>query len=375
MAINSKWMLIVVVPNLPLKTAKEFAPFAFVPNDDERLKEIRQTSKAAAALLNNFKNNFGRPCPPSALIMEKNAPDRFREWSVIVDLRNAFAIASICGGWQHKIGNLNVWWPLYSDYFDIYPFYPHSDGTGLVHLGQGLSSYDSAAKFIGQPHPDLPTGTHWNFDVTPDERLLPPLIQLWKQRAERNRRDWKNEALFRSLAVAFRAARLAKGSDNQMFDLGIQLSLWVSAHECLIHPGNHGRAGLNAVWDLLAKRRWVDPELQIKSRMRYSRGKPDKTRPLNYVQKLYFRLYRARNAFLHGNPVKRDLLFIGNTNSDSVFIQVAPLVYQTALEARLLPHQKRRRHRKLEEVIRIAFRFRGLESALLKTKERRKDLL
>ena len=107
--------------------------------------------------------------------------------------------------------------------------------------------------------------------------------------------------------------------------------------------------------------------------MRHNRGEPGKTRPLNYVQKLYFRLYRARNAFLHGNPVERDLLFIGKTDSDSVFIQVAPLVYQSALEARLVPQQERRR-RKLEEVIRSAFRFRPLESALLKTKELREDL-
>src|SRR5438552_10227100 len=140
MTTNGKWMLIVVLPNLPLKSAKEFAPFAFVPNNDERLKKIKQTSKAAAALLNNFKNNFGRFCPSSALIMDKNAQDRYREWSVIVDLRNAFAIASVCRAWQHKIGNLNVWWPLYSDYFDFYSFRPDPDGTGLVHFGPGLSS-------------------------------------------------------------------------------------------------------------------------------------------------------------------------------------------------------------------------------------------
>lgn len=277
---NGDWILIVVLPNLSLKDAKEFAPFAFVPNNDERLNQIRQTSKAAAGLLNNFKNNFGQPCPPSALIIDKNAPDHFRDWGVIVDLRNAFAIASICRGWQHKIGNLNVWWPLYSDYFDFYPFHPDKDGTDLVHVGQGLSSCNKASEFNGQPHPDIPAGAHWNFDVAPDEELLPPLIQAWKRRVERKRRDWKSEALFRSLAVAFRAARLAKGSDNQMFDLGIQLSLWVSAHECLVHPGNHGRANLNAVWDLLAKRRWsYHRKLGIKSRMRYRRGKSDKTPP------------------------------------------------------------------------------------------------
>jgi len=370
---NADWGLIVVLPNLHLKNPREFPPFAFVPNNDERLTEVRKATKSAAALLNNFTDNFGRSCPPSALILDKNAPQRFRDWNAVVDLRNAFAIASICRGWQSKIGTPNVWWPLYSDYFDFYPFRPAADGIGLVHVGQGLSSYDDAREFGGQPHPDISTGKHWNFDVPVDEQLLASLVAIWNRRLSLQRRDWKSEALFRSLAVAFRAARLAKGSDNQMFDLGIQLSLWVSAHECLVHPGRRGRADFNAVWDLLAGRRWIYRELRIKSRIRYIRGKPDQTPPLNYVQKLYFRLHRARNAFLHGNPVRRDLVFIGKTNSDSVFIQVAPLIYQTALEARLIPPRKHRR-RKLEEVVRAALRVGGLERALLKTKERRPGL-
>ena len=371
---NADWSLIVVLPNLTLKKPAEFPPFAFVPNDDQRLIEIRKTSKPAAALLDNFASNFGRPCNPSALIVDKSAPSNFQDWTAIVDLRNAFAIATICRSWQFAIGSLNVWWPLYSDYFDFYPFHPANDGFGLVHSGPGLSSHNDAAEFIGQPQVDIPSGQQWNFDVTPDEGLMPALIDAWKKRILRKRRDWKTDALFRSLAVAFRAARLAKGSDNQMFDLGIQLSLWVSAHECLVHPGRRGRADLNAVWDLLGKRNWSYGRLRDKFRLRHIRSRPGHTPPLNYVQRLYFRLHRARNAFLHGNPVKRDLLFIGKTKSDSVFIQVAPLVYQTALEAHLLPQQKLRRRRKLEEVVGIALRRGKLERALLKTKERRSDL-
>src|SRR5205823_14505671 len=52
------------------------------------------------------------------------------------------------------------------------------------------------------------------------------LIQRWRRSIQLKRRSWQSDALFRSLAVAFHAARLPKGSDNELFDLGIQLSLW-----------------------------------------------------------------------------------------------------------------------------------------------------
>jgi len=348
------WKLITVLPNLPLNRTWEFEPFAFVPSTDDRLAAIRESTSAARALLENFKDAFGRKREPSALIVRGDAPAPI-PWQNIVDLRNAFAISCICKAWQKAVGSKNPWSLLYSDYFDFCPFVIHRDGIGLIQHGFGLSSYDNADDFVGQPHPDLPSGG-WNLYARPDEHLLKVL----------KRRSWKSDALFRSLAVAFRAARLPKGSDNQLFDLGIQLSLWVSAHECLVHPGKKGKADLQLVLSLLGKRHWLYASLRRKTRSAQRRQTPG----LNYVQRLYFRLHHARNAFLHGNPVRSDLIFIGKTHSDSLFVQVAPLIYQAALESMLIK-QRRLRFRDKRKAVVFIFRHAHLERALTTTRKRR----
>ncbi len=165
------WKLITILPNLPLAATWEFEPFAFVPSSDARLGPIRASTNAARALLDNYKDAFGRKRDPAALIVRSDAGRSLLQWNHIVDLRNAFAIACICNAWQKTIGSKNVWSLLYSDCFDFCPFQIHRDGIGLVHLGFGLSSYDNADEFEGQPHPDLP-GAAWNFYAKPDEQLL-----------------------------------------------------------------------------------------------------------------------------------------------------------------------------------------------------------
>jgi len=356
------WKLVTVLPNLPLGAAWEFEPFAFVPSTDPRLIGIRQSTAAAKALLNNFKDAFGRKREPAALIVLADATTRI-PWNHVVDLRNAFAIPCICNAWQKTIGSRNAWSLLYSDYFDFCPFVAHRDGIGLIHLGFGLSSYDNADEFNGQPHPDLP-GAAWNFDAKPDENLLQALIAQWRKRIRLKRRSWKSDALFRSLAVAFRAARLPKGSDNELFDLGIQLSLWVSAHECLAHPGPKGRVGLSEVLAVLGKRYWLYASFRKKSKLQGIKT------PVNYVQKLYVRMHRSRNAFLHGNPVKADQVFIGKTKTDSLFVKVAPLVYQAALESELMT-QRRPRFTSRRQRAMYVFERARLERAIQLTKQNR----
>src|SRR2546430_17330882 len=63
------------------------------------------------------------------------------------------------------------------------------------------------------------------------------LIQRWRRSIQLKRRSWQSDALFRSLAEAFRPARLPKGSENEFLSLGFQLSLWVPVLDCLALPG------------------------------------------------------------------------------------------------------------------------------------------
>jgi hypothetical protein len=283
-------------------------------------------------------------------------------------MRNAFAVASVLKGWQHAIGSANIWFPQYSDYFDLYPIFPSRDGVGLICDSFALKSYDDADEFQGQPHPDL-SASRLSFRVSADERLLNLLVCEWKAKYATAKPSWKQTAVFRSLAIAYRAARLPKGCDHIIFDIGVQLSLWVSAHECLTHPGPGAWTGINEVLALLGKVRWRRKELMAKRRRVETRGRRNgqPTKPMTYAQHLYRRLYDARNDFLHGNPVGVKTVFVGPATRDGLSIQVAPLIYSAALESALSAPVPRKK-RDLQEIIRAI----PLENALLKTRDQRK---
>ena len=362
------WTLIAVLPNLPIDKSWELEFFAFAHPADPRLEAICRSSIAAQALLKNFKHPFKRGCRPCAFLMADNCPKRFRSWEAMTDLRNAFAIAAVLHGWKHAVGSANIWFPQYSDYFDFYPLYPSPDGTGLICNGYALNSYDNAAAFEGQPYPDLP-GPHGSFRVGVDKSLLNLLTAEWKAKYTISPSSWRQIAIFRSLSIAYRASGIPKGCEQLVFDIGIQLSLWVSAHECLVHPGPNGHAGVNQVLALLGKMQWRRHALSV--RRRHVLRNDKLTKPMTYVQHLYRRLNDARNNFLHGNPVGAKNAFLGPVSRELLSIQVAPLIYCAALEAMLTVRQPRKK-RTTEEIVVAVFRYNPLENALLITREKRK---
>jgi hypothetical protein len=103
--------------------------------------------------------------------------------------------------------------------------------------------------------------------------------------------------------------------------------LWVSAFEILSHPRS-GKANLMTVLDLLAKAEWEDAGLKAtRFKVKY-RGKTSK---INLIQKLHCELYRARNDFLHGNPVTPGKLFPKSRSGGPTLLHAAPLIYRAAL--------------------------------------------
>ena len=366
-----QWHLIGVLPHLPSEKSWDFDHIAFAHPSDPRIEEVARNSSAARALLKNFRHPFGYGCQPTGCIVSDDCPKRFRSWEALTDLRNAFAIAAVLHGSQHAVGSANIWFPQYSDYFDFYPLFPSGNGEGLVCNGFAVNSYDDPERFQGQSSPDMARGL---LKVGVGEHLLPLLIAEWNKKYARAKPQWRQTSDFRSLAVAYRAARLPKGCDDLIFDIGIQASLWVSAHECLTHPGPGGRSDLESVLTLLGQARWRRRELQIK-RQQKERQRPPRGRtlpnPKTYVQHLYRRLYDARNDFLHGNPVNVRKAFLGPSTRNSLSIEVAPLIYSTALETFLRPPTVPKK-RDLHEAIEAALGFNPLESALLNTRKQRR---
>src|SRR5207249_1968746 len=145
--------------------------------------------------------------------------------------------------------------------------------------------------------------------------VLDSCLQLWNRRFIQNRHEWRTRVLFRSLEIACQASRVpAVGTRTPtIHDLGVGIALWISAFEILTHPKKGSvfsptKAGASkwTVLDLLEKAPWLHPQLRAKP---FRVIKNSKRKGINLVQNLYRELYRARNDFLHGNPVTADNLF------------------------------------------------------------------
>ncbi len=135
--------------------------------------------------------------------------------------------------------------------------------------------------------------------------------------------------LFRSLQMAFEAARLPSKYYTSDLDLGRQVSLWVSAHEILIND-DESQSLASKVRRKLACFQAITPALNKKS---YRHKLGGKYVAHTLAQKAYSCLNDARNDYLHGNRVTPSALRPRGYNA-SVF-QVAPPLFRLLLEVRL----------------------------------------
>ena len=272
----------------------------------------------------------GRAVNPSALLVRSDA-QKSVDFQAIVSFRNTVAISSIIDAWCFQLTGAGACYPLWSDYFDFYPFTETTDGTGLI--AKSVASLElsyNLDNFSGQSAPYLSTADGSTFGI--DRLLLDACLKQWHRRFIRRKKESKTRALFRSLEIAAQASRMpAVGTGSPtIHDAGVGIALWVSALEILSHPHpRKGKASLETVLNLLAGADWITPELRTaKYTVTVKKGL---TMRVNYIRKLYAELYRARNDFLHGNPVRAGNLFPAKEQSHPLLLHCAPLIYRAAI--------------------------------------------
>ncbi len=313
-----------ILPNLVLQAPFECEWLALLPGSDERMLAIARKDRTIRQMLNGFYEQDGRRCEVSALVVKKDAPPSV-DLTALMSFRNLFAISCILKGWQSTVGQLNVFHPLYSDYFDFYPFRPAGDGVHIHHLGPALNSWNSTKRFRAQRNADLPSFGH-GLRANPDSALYKYLISAWKQQFVEGDNQW--DPLFRSLAVANHAAGLPKKNLMWHYDFGVSIALWVSAFETLCHPGNSRRVELNDVLNLLAPTK-LSKKDEFSSGFQITvKKQPVVVNPLQY---LYWKLFGARNCFLHGNAFPQEKLFMETANNPVMLTHAAPILFKAAL--------------------------------------------
>ncbi|HEY1174438.1 MAG TPA: hypothetical protein VGH19_23940 [Verrucomicrobiae bacterium] len=312
-----------ILPNLVLREPFECEWVALLPGSDERMQAIAKKDKTVHRLLNGFHDQDGGKCEVTALVVQKDAPAGV-DFTALMSFRNLFAMSCVLKGWQSSLGQLNVFYPLYSDYFDFYPFRPVGDGVHIQHRGAALNSWNSAKEFRAQRSADLPSFGHC-LRADPDEVLCDYLVSAWKEQFIGGEGKW--ESLFRSLAVAYHAAGLPKKNLMWHYDFGVSIALWISAFETLCHNGGSKDVGSSDLLELLASTRFSKKALRAGFEIKVKK----EPRSVNAVQYLCWKLYGARNRFLHGNPFPEESLFLETRNGSVGLNQAPPLVYKAAL--------------------------------------------
>jgi hypothetical protein len=283
-------------------------------------------------MIDGFSDQFGRKAEISVLAVNTGVLTAERAFAATIDFRNALAVSVLLEQWQHAlVSSSTVLGPRYSNAFAIYPYAPSKDPERLIVHSPDLLGVDQASKFAGQTSPEIHTSRLLPQHV--DGPLVAALEKQWRVRHLRNRRVRRESVLFRSLQIAMHALTMPYLNRATLHDQGMSLAAWVSAMEILVHPGGSGRAGLKEVVDLLQRCELNHPI--VRRRAWVIRLAKRTTMRSNFVGKLYDRVYRARNAFLHGNAVTdRHVVASGKVGAKHL-VYAAPVVYAKALQAYL----------------------------------------
>lgn len=322
---SSSWTFAFLMPHARFDQPVEHGAVALVPPEDERLLTLAQESGAVKALTSNFTDQFGRSINPSAILVRSDALATI-DYYALVSFRNAIALSCIMDGYSYRLTKGNLRYALWSDFFDFYAFTISTDDD-LIASSIACTEIDLPHDFRGQRAPYLPSSKSVLFGT--DHAVLEGCLRHWDHRFINRRAEWKTRALFRSLELATQASRVpAIGSRHASIqDVGVSMALWVSAFETLGHP-RKGGSGLGTVLNMLAQAEWNHPALRAKRFTRKHKGGSER---LNLIQKLYLELHRARNDFLHGNPVTKYRLYPMKRVDGPALLQIAPLIFRAAL--------------------------------------------
>jgi hypothetical protein len=159
-----------------------------------------------------------------------------------------------------------------------------------------------------------------------DDALLNSLLAEWNRRFVSQKNGWRGIALFRSLNMAYAASQLPSGPDMTHYALGRSVGLWISAIEILAHPGRGGQVGYKDIYRLLSDAEWITEK--CKKRVHDAYAGKGRTAANTLPCWIYGELFRARNDFLHGNPVAFDRLL---TPSGQTLYNFAAPLYRMAL--------------------------------------------
>jgi hypothetical protein len=319
------WRPVAVMPNLYTSDAFDGGEVALVSFADERMQRVLAAQPKLAEFLSRFTDAFGVRLNPAILIVREDLFATMRATNAIPSFRDILVASVVPYARALTIVHRTTNRICYSASFWLYPWMIGNELGHMTMATPALSAFHVVEEFHGQSSPEVP---HMELSARDlDKVLFEALMKRWRRHYLTKRQTWEDRALFRSLNMAVEAAQPPGGTDLTFYDLIRNVALWVGAFEMLTHPRT-GNAGLQTVYALLERVKCDDKNLKKKTYAAYTRAKKPWPRRVLPCW-LYGRLYRARNRYIHGNPVSANLLSLKGSKH-GLFWLAAPL-YRFAL--------------------------------------------
>lgn len=297
------WEVIAALPNVRMQGWIDFAAVGIVGGDHPLFGALSDGDADVSTFFGGFTDEFGDAIRPAAVVRCRDAPPPTRGIEAMTGFMAAVAATTIIPCRCRWITGQARFGVLYSDVFDIYPWFPAPHHPGCIvswrPSGGGLHELDLLR---AQSAPGVQGG-----------RLEP--CQLDALLFDALRRRWASSfvvgdgsedlRLFRSLDMARAAARAPGGVDASVYDVGRVIAAWVSAYEILAHdPEERGREK-KLVHDLLMSNEFVSRDLQSRDHSIHLCRNIGAVET-NLAGAIIGVLYGARNDFVHGNPIKEE---------------------------------------------------------------------
>jgi len=314
----AKWEFGFALPNLKMHGTFETERVAVVGSNDDRVLRLREESSQVDAIMGSFTCSFGKPYEPASILML--LPDQKTSMmEEMLNVRNILAVASLFKAWSERLRTSHgagTRYYLFSDYFDFCPIVPGPNEM-LMATSPFLKGVDEGTSFKGQCSPILVYPASYVCEWDTDIANL--LLGLENLRAS-NKVSEEMESIFRSLQIAFQAARSPFENRMTIYDYGTRVVLWISALEVLLHAGVP-RISRKQVTQFVKECPWLCEHLV------------ENDIPASICN----RLYDLRNDFAHGNMISPESgLAFPDLDGSPYLVFVAPLIYWMALREKVL---------------------------------------
>jgi hypothetical protein len=321
-----KLKYVMTIPSVDFLNYVSIKDLILLGSRDKRYQDLKAQNPVLKQYLDSFKTIFGEKLNPSIVARDESLPKV--EPSQLCAFRNAVAIAGVIGSRVCSCLNNNQTTGFYcTDLFDFNPVSVSSDGTDLIARTPFENSICCKVDdFIGQSTPSVIHPEH----IIPafDDKLMLALLDVVENNYRTlNKKEFKTKVI-RSMEMAYYALRnpfLILGGQP---DFGVQMSMWVSAFEVLANPYNDAGVHFTDVSAMIKAVPWMDKKLRLK---KYAAVGSHKGHKATLPVQIYDRLYRTRNAYMHGNKMRKgEYEFHKRKGWGNLFFQI-PALYRCDL--------------------------------------------